>query len=41
MSTTNLSVMLLIHCQIIYMIFYLDYFGYVGGVGCKVYHVTL
>ena len=23
------------------MIFYLHYFGYVGGMGCKVYHVTL
>ena len=41
MSTTILSVMLLIYCQIIYMTFYLHYFGYVGGVGCKVYHVTL
>ena len=41
MSTTILSVMLLIDCQIVYMIFYLLYFGYVGGVGCKVYHVTL
>ena len=29
MSTTILSVMLLIYCQIIYMIFYLNYFGYV------------
>ena len=41
MSTTILSVMLLIYCEIIYMIFYLHYFEYVGGVGCKVYHVTL
>ena len=41
MSTIILSVMLLIYCQIIYVIFYLHYFGYVGGVGCKVYHVTL
>ena len=42
MSTTILSVMLLIlYCQISYMIFYLHYFGYVGGVGCKVYHVAL
>ena len=36
MSTTILSVMLLIYCQIMYMIFYLHYFGYVGGAGCKV-----
>ena len=35
MSTTNLSVMLLIYCQIIYMIFYLHYFGYVGGGAVK------
>ena len=42
MSTTILSVMLLIYTvKFIYMIFYLHYFGYVGGVGCKVYHVTL
>ena len=48
MSATILSVMLLIYCQIIYMTFYflfLFFFfwggGYVGGVGCKVYHVTL
>ena len=41
MSTTILSVMLLIYCQTIDMIFYFHYFGYVGGVGCKVYHVTL
>ena len=41
MNTTILSVMLLIYCQTIYMIFYLHYFGYVGGVGCEVYHVTL
>ena len=34
MSTTILSVMLLIYRQISYMIFYLHYFGYVGGVGC-------
>ena len=40
MSTTILSVILLIYCQIIYMIFYFHYFGYVGGVGFKVYHVT-
>ena len=39
MSTTNLSVMLLIYSQIIYMIFYLHYFGYVGGV--KYYYMTL
>ena len=38
MSTIILSVMLLIYCQIIYMILYFHYFGYVEGVGCKVYH---
>ena len=41
MSTIILSVMLLIYCQIIDMIFYSHYFGYVEGVGCKVYYVTL
>ena len=42
MSTTILSVMLSnIYCQIIDMIFYFYYFGYVGGVGCKVYYVAL
>ena len=41
MSTTVLSVVLLICCQIIYMIFYFHYFGYAGEVDCKVYHVTL
>ena len=41
MSATILSVILLIYCQNIDMIFYFHYFGYVGGVGCKVYHVTL
>ena len=40
MSATILSVMLLIYCQIIYMIFYFHYFVYVGEVDCKVYHVT-
>ena len=41
MSTTILSVMSLIYYQIIDMILYLHYFGYVGGVGCKVYYVAL
>ena len=41
MSTTILSEMLLIYCHIIYIIFYFHYFGYVRGVGCKVYYVTL
>ena len=41
MSTTILSVMLLIYCQIYNMIFYFYYFGYVGGVGCKVYYAAL
>ena len=41
MSTTILSVMLHIYCQIIDMIFYFHYFGFVGGVGCKVYYVAL
>ena len=41
MSTTILSVMLLIYSQIIYMIFYFHYFGYVGGGGYKVYHINL
>ena len=41
MSTTILSFMLHIYCQISYMIFYFHYFGYVGELACKVYHVTL
>ena len=36
MSTTILSVMLLIYCQITDMIFFFHYFGYVREVGCKV-----
>ena len=41
MSTAILSVCCLYTVKFIYMIFYLHYFGYVGGVGWKVYHVTL
>ena len=40
MSTIILSIMLLISCQIIEIIFNFHYFGYVGGVGCKVYYVA-
>ena len=41
MITSIISVMLLRYCKIIDMIFYFQYFGYVGGVGCKVYYVAL
>ena len=41
MITTILSLMLFIYCQIIDMISYFHYFGYVGGVGCKVHYVVL
>ena len=41
MSATTLSAMLLIYCQIYLYDFLFSLFGYVGGVGCKVYHVTL
>ena len=41
MGTTILSVMLLIYCLIIDMIFHFHYFGYVRGVGCKVSYVAL
>ena len=41
MSTTILSVMLLIYCQIVDMILYFHYFGYVGGVDSRIYYVAL